>query len=338
MFDIDRLPTLVVNCLPMGVIFRSKATAIANLSVREDMACSILRDIGPRFQQTLLCTDPVFIRCLLDEGRRAGVDWRALNTSAIMGEEVMVEAQRDYFARALGIDLDTPGHRTIGSTYGMGELGLNLLFESRDTIRIRRHLWRRQGPLAGGRLAERDAFGLFCFNPLRCHPEILEPDAEGYGELVLTLLDTRATILLPRYSTGDVARLIPADEARAMAQAAGTAPPWLPMIALKGRIKDRPPGQPSVESIKEWLYTDHELAGRLTGAFRLSTLADTDQFRLVVQAHPANAHPLHELAARLLALLHPADRAAAQVEIVPATEFEWRPVLDFERKFVYRAN
>ncbi len=150
-FGVDEKPTLLVNCLPMGVVFRSRAVAVANVSVREDMACSILRDVGPGFQQTVLCTDPLFIRRLLDEAQAAGVDWRALNTSVIVGEEVLVEAQRDYIAARMGIDIGQDPHRLVGSSFGVGELGLNLLFETRETIRMRRAM-RTQPAVGAGAL------------------------------------------------------------------------------------------------------------------------------------------------------------------------------------------
>ena len=66
-FGVDDKPTLLVNCLPMGVVFRSRAVAVANVSVRGYMACSILRDVGQGFAQTLLCTDQMFILRLLEE-------------------------------------------------------------------------------------------------------------------------------------------------------------------------------------------------------------------------------------------------------------------------------
>ena len=121
-FGVDDKPTLLVNCLPMGVVFRSRAVAVANVSVREDMACSILRDVGPSFAQTLLCTDPMFIRRLLEEGQRVGVDWRALGTSVILGEEVLVEAQRDYIAARMGIDIDHDAHRLVGTQAPQGQV------------------------------------------------------------------------------------------------------------------------------------------------------------------------------------------------------------------------
>ena len=179
----------------MGVVFHSRAVAVANVSVREDMACSILRDVGPGFQQTVLCTDPLFIRRLLDEARRAGVDWRALNTSVIVGEEVLVEAQRDYIAARMGIDIDRDPRRIVGSSFGVGELGLNLLFETRETIRMRRAM-RTQLALAQllcGSAAVLYAMpSVFCYNPLRTHIEVLNPDANGIGELCITMLDSHS--------------------------------------------------------------------------------------------------------------------------------------------------
>ncbi len=45
-FDIDTRRTLLVNCLPMGVTFSSDVVCVANVSVREDMACAIVNQAG----------------------------------------------------------------------------------------------------------------------------------------------------------------------------------------------------------------------------------------------------------------------------------------------------
>ena len=338
LFNVDQHATLLVNCLPMGVVFSSRAVTVANLSVREDMACAILRDLGPRFQQTLLCTDPLFIRRLLDEARVAGVDWKALNTSVIVGEEVLVEAQRDYIAARMGIDLDTDPHRIIGSSYGIGELGLNLLFETRETIRMRRAM--RQQPqvaqLLNGAAEDASAPSIFCFNPLRCHLEVINPDSDGFGELCLTMLDTQAIIALPRYATGDLGKLASKQTVTQAARLAGTAPPWLPVVVVKGRIKDRPVGMPSVESIKELIYLDHGIADQLTGAFRINQDPQGCVW-LTLQTQNENAAKdinLHQQLATLVAKRLPMPLTL--VFLAPL-EFPHRPLLDFERKFAYFA-
>lgn len=335
-FDVDRRSTLLVNCLPMGVVFRSKAVAVANVSVRQDMACSILRDVGPKFEQTVLCTDPLFIRALLEEAEVAGVDWRALNTSVIIGEEILVESQRDYIAARMGMDLDADDRRLIGSSFGVGELGLNLLFETRETIRLRRAVVR--DPDLARVLGCHDVMAsvpsLFCYNPMRSFIEVLNPDGEGYGELCVTMLDKQAVIPLPRYTTGDMARLLTEDECRLFAARVGCAPPWLPMIAVKGRIKDQAVGLPSVEGVKECLYRDHAVADRLTGAFKILTDGD-DQIRVVFQARTDAAAELAFLSDRMTAILRERWQVALRAEVLGGQTFPWRPLLDHERKFAY---
>ncbi|NMM86729.1 hypothetical protein B2J88_20555 [Rhodococcus sp. SRB_17] len=336
-FGVDDTSTLLVNCLPMGVVFRSRAVAVANVSVREDMACSILRDVGPGFQQTLLCTDPLFIRRLLDEADRSGVDWRALNTSVIVGEEVLVEAQRDYIAARMGIDIDQDPHRLVGSSFGVGELGLNLLFETRETIRMRRAM-RAQPELVRvlcGSAAVDAIPSIFCYNPLRIYLEILNPDANGFGELCITLLDRHAVIPLPRYATGDLGRLIHPQETAKAAAMAETQPPWLPLVAIQGRIKDRLSGLPSVESVKELLYLDHAIADQLTGAFRLASTS-SGGIQLTLQANAATA-VTPALQTQLLELCSRCGFATLEVVLVEPEDFPWRPLLDFERKFDYVA-
>ena len=336
MFGVDQTPTLLVNCLPMGVIFSSHAVCVANVSVREDMACSILRDVGPRYAQTIVCTDPLFIRALLQEAKQAGVDWKALNTSVILGEEVLVEAQRDYIAARMGIDLDRDPQRMIGSSFGVGELGLNLLFESRETIRMRRAM--RHIPelaqLLGGTHGGASAPSVFCYNPMRSYIEVLDPDAEGFGELCITMLDRNSVIPLPRYSTGDVGKLVSAADAARAAELAGTSLPWLPVACVKGRIKDRPKGMPSVEAVKELIYSDHGVADQLSGAFRIEQ-DEAGAVSVTLQAHSDAAANDGELLQSLQALLNKDPAMPLSVELLAPLAFPWRPLLDHERKFAY---
>ena len=337
-FRVDALSTLLINCLPMGVVFGSRAVTVANVSVRADMACAIARDIGPRFQQTLLCTDPLFVRRLLDEGRTARVDWAALNTSVIVGEECLVEAQRDHIAHELGMNPDREPHRLVGSTFGVGELGLNLLFETRETVRIRRAA--RNVPalfaLLTGGLGPGAMPTVFCYSPHRLCAEVIDPDEHGFGELCLTLLSRQAVIPLPRFATGDVARLLGPAELALAAGLAGVAKPWLPVVLVSGRRGDRCGIGPTVEDVKELIYADSFDANLLSGAFRIE-LDTQGMGAIVVQAAAASTAAAGACQARL------AFRAAklrweARIVVVAPEDFFGRPLLDYERKFPYRAK
>ncbi len=336
-FGVDDKTTLLVNCLPMGVVFPSRAVTVANVSVREDMACAILRDVGPQFAQTLLCTDPLFIRRLLDQGRRTGVDWQRLQTSVILGEEMLVEPQREYIAARMGLDLDGDSPRMIGSSFGVGELGLNLMFETRATIAMRRALreperTRQWLVLPAG---DRALPSLFCYNPLRCHIEVLNPDEQGYGELCFTMLDGDAVIPLPRYATGDLGCLLPASTVSAICQQSSLTRPWLPVVAVRGRIKDRRPGLPSVEQVKTWLYEDPALADRLSGAFKIERSADGTSLLTLQGAAELPVFDAAACSARFAA--HAAAAGCPQVRVVYRTDScaNWGKDLDHERKFSY---
>ncbi len=335
-FAVDLLPTLLVNCLPMGVVLHSRAVTVANVSVREDMACAILRQMGERFAQTVLCTDPLFVRQILDRAQAIGIDWARLNTSVVIGEEMLAEAQRDYIAHRMHLDLETSGQRAIISSFGVGELGLNLLVETRETVRMRRAM-RTDADVAaafGGVGRDGSLPSIFCYSPLRCHVEVLDPGADGYGQLCFTLLDRRAVIPLPRYVTGDMGKLVASGDVERAATRSGTSPPWLPVVAVRGRLGDRDGTSLSVEAVKEILYTDLEVADQLTGAFRASRSERSTS--LLMQAQPSVPEAdLPALADRLCQIARTRAIFLQRVEVVAAGDFPGRPVLDFERKFPY---
>ncbi|HRN64034.1 MAG TPA: hypothetical protein PLA98_04240, partial [Alicycliphilus sp.] len=152
-------------------------------------------------------------------------------------------------------------------------------------------------------------------------------------ELCITMLGAGNVIALPRYATGDMARLVPLQDAREAAAMAGVQTPWLPVALVQGRIKDRPSGLPSVEAIKELIYLDHAIADQLSGAFRLER-GDGDRPCLTLQASHAQTATavLAEQLARLCARHGLAD---IRVRVLAPEEFPWRPTLDYERKFDY---
>jgi len=255
----------------------------------------------------------------------------------ILGEEILVEAQRDFIAARMGIDLDRDTQRMIGSSFGVGELGLNLLFETRETIRMRRAM-RTQvavAQLLAGQPASRSAPSVFCYNPLRCHIEVLNPDQDGFGELCFTMLDSQAIIALPRYASGDLGKCVSRQDAAQAAQLAATTVPWLPVVVVKGRIQDRPAGMPSVESIKELIYSDHSVADQLTGAFRIAK--DASGVRLILQTNNDHATNDPGLRQQLVALGQAQLSLSLNLDIVAPLAFPYRPMLDHERKFPYVA-
>jgi phenylacetate-CoA ligase len=334
-FDIDRRRTLLINCLPMGVTFNSAAVCVANVSVREDMACAIVQQAGALFEQIILCGDPLFLKKLCDYSQDIGLDWRRHRIHVIVGEETFPETFRDYLAGVLGIDPDDPTSGLIGSSMGVGELGLNLFNETRETVALRRACIRDPAlskNLTGVDPAVSPAPTFMVFNPLRTFVEVINTDTHGVGDLVVTVMDEAAPVPLLRYATGDRMQLISPN-----ALPDDITPPNLPLIALHGRARDQLPGGGHVDLFKEALYRDPAVARQLSGAHRITT--EGSAIRWEVQMVRNAQVDSSSLTGHLQADLTP--RLAGRPLTLVSHDYAAFPhgkTLDYERKFVYLAS
>ncbi len=330
-FGIDRRKTLVVNCLPMGVRVHAHAATVAEVSVREDMAMALIRTFRDAYDQIVIVTDPLFAKRLVDHARETGFDWSALRVNFVIGEETFAETFRDYLGRCCHIDPDNPEGGLIASSMGTGELGLNLFFEMRETIALRRlcrhdRNCRRQLFAHEGKTVPM----LFVYDPLRCHVEIVEPDANGIGEIAVSLLGNRHPLPLLRYRTGDIGRLIEPALGRHLVTrhiGPGAVPP-LPMIAVYGRDRDRVNEHHDLLDFKAALYRDAALADHCSGAFRI----DSEGGRTIVHIQLIRGcQPSAELEKQAAA----AFNGIAWPCLHEHDTFPYGQGLDYERKFTY---
>lgn len=335
-FDVDRRKTLLINCLPMGVRFHSNAVTVADVSVREDMAVALMRAFAAHFAQIVLVMDPLFAKRLLDHADETGFDLRSQRIHAILGEEAFGERFRGHLCERLGVDPEDRRSAFVGSSMGVGELGLNLFFETRETVALRRMLDRdtqiRAQFLGRGDPADPPPL-IFACNPLRTLVEVLEPDAHGFGDLAVSMVEADIALPLLRYRTGDVARLLTDDEVDALCGLAGdrVKPPPFPLVAIAGRRKDVLPNGRTVLAYKDGLYRNPTIAARITGAIRLS-LRDVGvhadvQLRREVQA-PSG---FETTIAQTLA----SEGETMTIRCWPFAEFPYGMNLDYERKFAY---
>lgn len=339
-FQVDEKKTLLINCLPMGVRFSSNSVTIAETSVREDMAVALATEFGRYYDQIILVGDPLFFKLLTDYAREQRVDWGRYRIHLIIGEETFGENYRDYLADHFCLNADGATTGLIGSSMGVGELGLNLFYETPQTITLRR--------LAHTRADFCEAlFGLsnseplpmlFVFNPLRCHVETVEEDANGYGQLTVSMTDRQAPLPLLRYQTGDVARLLSQEDIQRACNLAGVTfneELILPVVALKGRAKDQLPDGTHVGQYKDALYIFKDIAIELTGAFRLEY--EAGNLLVHIQLRRGSLADIDNMRERLAAVL-PGTTPAEQLRIWAYDQFPYGATLDYERKFTYYAQ
>jgi phenylacetate-CoA ligase len=343
-FDVDRYCTLLINCLPMGVTFQSNAVCVANVSVREDMACAIVEQSGDLFDQIILCGDPLFLKRLCDYSQARSLDWGSYRMNAIIGEETFTESFREYLAGVLGIDLTDPRSGLIGSSMGVGELGLNLFNETRETIAVRQACnWSPQflAELCGTNVSPLVMPTFMSFNPLRTFVEVIEPDANGIGDLVVTVMDSKTPVPLIRYRTGDRAALI--NHARLVecmvAHGVKSAAPTLPVVALHGRAKDCLPGGWHVDVFKQAIYQHADVARWMSGAFRVSRCGEGLLFEVQLGRDTvANCEAVATLLHHQLQISRASVGLQVSVKCFEYANFPYAQTIDYERKFTYWAG
>ncbi len=337
-FAVKSRTTLAINCLPMGVGFSSNVMTVATTSVREDMAIALVEAFGADYDQLLLVGDPLFLKRLTDQAGAMGVDWGRHRVNAIVGEEIFGERFRSYLSQCLGADVNRSDRGYIMSSFGVGELGLHIGYETRATIAL------RQRALEDPAFA-RDLFGitpesasplpmLFAFNPLRSFIEILDSDHLGYGAMTTSMLDVERKIPLLRYQTGDVSALVTPDRvAELVTQHGITLPGPIPgaLFALKGRNTEEMPNGSHVGTYKDALYVHPHAAESLTGAVRL-VFADGGGTMHVQLARTASASAAlrHDILSGLPPGIDP-----PRLVLWPYGDFPFGMTLDYERKFAY---
>lgn len=344
-FEVRRRRTLAINCLPMGVTFGSECMTVATTSVREDMAVALVETFGPAFAQLLLVADPLFLKRLLDHAAARGLDWSTRHTQVVIGEEVFGEHFRAYVSRRLGLRHDDPHAPWLMSSMGLGELGLHLLFETRATVAVRQALstcapfgraldGRTSQPLqtpSDG--ARRGVPVCFTYEPRRIHPEVIEAGPDGFGALLISMLDPTLPVPLLRYRTGDVARLLSREQVRAAARRVGRAlPADLPetMVLVRGRARDVLPDGSDVAFYKDAVYADASVADVLTGAVRVEMRdAHTTVHVQRTPTSPEDAGVRDRLRERLRG-----PRGTPDVQVWPHQAYPFGMTLDYERKFV----
>ncbi len=333
-FQVKTRRTLAINCLPMGVIFSSRAMTVATTSVREDMAVALVKTFGQHYEQVLIVSDPLFVRRLLDYADEQGLDWSRYRVRLVLGEELFGERFRSYVAHRLGLDLDGGDAGGIISSFGVGELGLHLCYETKATIALRRAAMRH--PTLACQLFGESGRSpmILAFNTGRTMIEAVDSDSSGYGRLTVSMLDTARPIPLLRYQTGDLVRLLdPAHVAQRLRDHGLILPGQIPdaMLVLRGRDKDRLPDGSDVAAYKDALYVDPEVAARVTGAFRLtvSPAGPCMQVQLVRGAKTDVAFENRLSAALQL------GHADVSVRVTTYEAFPYGLGLDYERKFAY---
>lgn len=339
-FSIAGKRTLLINCLPMGVKVPSQKAVVADISVRKDIAISLVRGFGRDFDMIIIVGENSFMKEVLEFGQEEGLDWTKYDVRIVVGEEGFPESYRSYIAHLLGVDLDSQDRICIGSSMGISELGLTVFQENADTIRIRRHAEDNDDfryDLFGGGVQISPM--LFAFYPMRIY---LEEDRSRSApnspefDLLFTNLNLKAKIPLIRYASGDRGRIITytrLSEVLHRHNLAHLLPQFkLPLAAVFGRSKIvEVDGEIiSPEEVKAGLYSDIELPLTTTGNFKMrkaeNAVSVMVQLKNGIKSTPSLAERYRKAIGQFV-------RVKLDISLYPFEDFPYP--LDYERKLRY---
>ncbi len=287
-FRYHKRHTLVLNCLYIGIYIAGfrfaqavsnigrRDTILANPGIDFEMAMRVLHKLHNHCEQILLVGFPPFIKALIEKAIAEGIPLDKKIVHVATGGESITEAYRTYLAGMLNIDIDRPETGTILSNFGAADVDLNMFFETPDTIWLRR-------------LAERDdkfrraVFGdvatlpmFFQYFPLQIYVENEKEEQDGEGGLILTTSNTEATMPLIRYNIHDLGRAIPYEKIMTALKESGNEDGRrffrLPFVTVVGRASSISFNGVNIypQYIHDALYTDGEVANRLTGQLHIS--------------------------------------------------------------------
>lgn len=335
-FQVRSKPTLLINCLPMGVKVPSHACTVAETSVRPDMVIGLVGAFARYYSQIILLGEAAFVKATLEMGEAGGIVWPDHLVHVILGEELLAENARKYLSFLLGGGNGVPGQGLVCSSMGVGEVGLNLFGEvppSGLLIALRQALHENEA-------LRQAVFGnaatvpsIFAYDPQRVFVEF-DPE----GRLILTTLDERLRLPLIRYSTGDCGRFLDIPETvRPELEKLGFPVAMLsqiPLVAIFGRGHHvaTSAGKVAPEEIKEGLYLDPALARMTTANFRLKAVHGTAQVRVQLSQGVALEEGMN---ARYASAISRYVKAPFEVVCEPYASFGSGMALDYERKFDY---
>jgi phenylacetate-CoA ligase len=336
LFGVRSRPTLLLNCLPMGVKIPTRACTLAETSVRADMAVGLIRSFGRYFAQIIVVAEAAFLKHVLEKGQHAGIDWRRYLIQVILGEEPLAENARVYLGHLLGHDLRQPEKGLIFSSMGVAELGLNLFFEVPPVaplIGLRRLL--HEDPALRKSLLGPAAWvpSLFAYDPRRIFVEFDES-----GRLIVTTLDLQLRIPLIRYAPGDHGAFLklPTHVRHSLAPHGISLEVLdaIPIVSIHGRGEYASAGDARVypEAVKEALYHDAALAELTTANFRLMSGPSAVEIRIQLSR---GIRPRAEFASRFSEAISRYVRAPYTVVCDEYENFQGGMELNYERKFRY---
>ncbi len=297
-FGMDTKTTLLVNCFSMGtwvagtlveastINYANQGNKVSLLTpgIEKISAIDSIKRLSANYDQVVLCGYPPFVKDLIEEGARMGIDWKGMSVKLFMGGESFSEEWRDYVHELVGA---SDVHYDSKNLYGAADIGV-VAHETPLSVLVRR-------AYNGDNEAIQHSFGTEILPSLHQFDSSVRHIEKVNDELVIT---SNSGIPLVRYNLKDTGNIMSyeqivapvKDKIEVSLQDSGVKPEeWpQPFVFLNGR-KDFSITVYSVnvypENIKAALI-DPRIRLISSGRFTMATVSDNNmdqQFELNIE-------------------------------------------------------
>ena len=205
-YHIDTKKTLVIMTLALGLWVSGEKMAqalritaakekykmaVASPGANLDDTIEIVKKLSDKFDQTVIVGYPPFIKSVIEEGEKQGINWKSINVKIGLGGEGYSEKWREYIMNKIGLeDKELLG---VSGGYGAADLGMTIGREYPITVAIRK-LASENVSLAEELFGSKHVPALLQYSPSSCYVE------DFNNELLFTI---KAGIPVIRYNIHD---------------------------------------------------------------------------------------------------------------------------------------
>ena len=265
-FGTSAKKTMVINALPTGVEIPT-SLPVASPHVKIGMVIAEIKANKQNYQQFVVFSSPYMAKESIEVGIANGINWKEVNPSFMVGGEWSSNSFVNYLKSMTGGD--------VLNTMGSSELGLNLFHDSHELSRLRNLIQNdpRAMKLLFGDL--KTCPEIMYWYPKRNFIEVMNPDGNGFGELVFTTLED-AKLPLIRYNSRDIGKILSNNDFKQKLASLGYDVNLefdRPIMAVIGRNEKVIINGKLImpQDVNEAIYRDFILARKITGQFKLSS-------------------------------------------------------------------
>jgi phenylacetate-CoA ligase len=336
LFKIHSRPSLIVNCLPMGIAIPTESMPVINCGTREDAIIYLVKRLHEKYEQLIFVGEYLFLKKVIEGLHKQTNVLKQRVISIITGGEYIPESYREYIGQMAGFDYENPDKGMLFFSMGASELSISIMFEDASTMKLRRYFHKNLHLLKQ-----------FSKKNLSYVPHIMQyipvqnfVEVNCDNEIIISNLNKSDPVQLLRYNTKDKGSIYSWSgicEFLEAQQASHLQPKLkLPLCFLEGKnyIQQDDGSFINPNIVKTEIYGLPEVAAKLTGNFRIQNNASPLNILFqLIDSESLDLQYQQKLEEKLRT--HLRDNIEMALKFIPFHSFPYNMELNYQKKMKY---